>query len=141
MAHPAPSPLPDEAAILNVVNTFLSCIKKRNKTLMLSLILPRGGATLLRRGQPLHMSLEDVVNRIPFDADHPKVLDEQAYNIKVIVDGDIAMAWTPYVFYEDDRLDVGTPRIYIDTQLIPRTAHGDKHLHTPKAGARWQVGD
>jgi hypothetical protein len=109
MAHPAPSPLPDEAAVLNVVNIFLSCIKKRDKTLMLSLILPRGGATLLRRGQPLHMSLEDVVNRIPFDADHPKVLDEQAYNIKVIVDSDIAMAWTPYVFYEDDRLNVGTP--------------------------------
>jgi hypothetical protein len=130
MAHPAPSPLPDEAAILNVVNTFLSCIKKRNKTLMLSLILPKGGATLLRRGQPLHMSLEDVVNRIPFDADHPKVLDEQAYNIKVIVDGDIAMAWTPYVFYEDDRLDVGTPRIYRHTANTSNSTRGQTSSHS-----------
>jgi hypothetical protein len=112
MAHLASNPLPDEIAVLDVVNTFLSCIKKRDKILMLSLILPKGGATLLRRGQPLHMSLEDVVNRIPFNADHPKVLDEQAYNSKVLVDGNIAMAWTPYVFYEDDRLNVGASYIY-----------------------------
>jgi hypothetical protein len=86
MAHPSPSPLPDEVAVLNVVTTFLSCIKKRDKSLMLSVILPAGGATLLRRGQPLHMSLEDVVNRIPFDPDYPTVLDEQAYNSKVLID-------------------------------------------------------
>lgn len=135
MAHLAPNPLPDEIAVLDVVNTFLSCIKKRDKILMLSLILPKGGATLLPRGQPLHMSLEDVVNRIPFNADHPKVLDEQAYNSKVLVDGNIAMAWTPYVFYEDDRLHVGASYIYIDTQLMPQTAHRDEHLHTLEAGA------
>ena len=102
---------------------------------MLSLILSKGGATLLRRGQPLHMSLEDVVNRIPFDADHLKVLDEQAYNSKVLVDGNIAIAWTPYVFYEDDKLNVGAPYIYSDTRLMPQTAHRDEHLHTLEAGA------
>lgn len=74
---------------------------------MLSLVLPNGGATLLRRGQPLHLSLEDVVNRIPFDPDYPTVLDEQIYNSQVLVDHDIAMAWTPYVFYSDDNLHVG----------------------------------
>jgi hypothetical protein len=150
MSHPASSPISDEVAVLDVVNTFLSCIKKRDKSLMLSLILPAGGATLLRRGKPLHMSLEDVVNRIPLAPDHPTILDEQAYNSKVLIDvshsifvpsvqwisapclslaqlnvgtqtpimystpilwdvkfdiwhvqDDIAMAWTPYVFYED----------------------------------------
>lgn len=130
MAYPAPNPLPDEAAVLNVVNTFLSCIKKRDKALMLSLILPKGGATLLRRGQPLHMSLEDVVNRIPFDSDHPKVLDEQAYNTKVIIDHDIAMAWTPYVFYEDDRLNVGTPCIYRDTANASNSTRGQTSSHS-----------
>lgn len=72
--------------MLDVVNTFLSCIKKRDKSLMLSLILPAGDATLLRRGKPLHMSLEDVVNRIPFAPDQPTILDEQAYNSKVLID-------------------------------------------------------
>ena len=74
---------------------------------MLSLILPNGGATLLRCGQPLHLSLEDVVSRIPFEPDYPTVPDEQIYNSQVLVDHDIPMAWTPYVFYSDDNLDVG----------------------------------
>jgi hypothetical protein len=97
MAHPSPNPIPDEVAVLDVVNTFLSCINKRDKTLMLSLILPAGGATLLRRGQPLHMSLEDVVNRIPFDPNYPTVLDEQAYNSKVLVDVSLlhTVFWRP----------------------------------------------
>jgi hypothetical protein len=86
MSHPASSPISDEVAVLDVVNTFLSGIKKRDKSLMLSLILPAGGATLLRRGKPLHMSLEDVVNRIPLAPDHPTILDEQAYNSKVLID-------------------------------------------------------
>jgi hypothetical protein len=83
---PFPNPIPDEAAVLDVVNIFLSCIKKRDKSLMLSMILPTGGATLLRRAHPLHMSLEDVVNRLPFEPDYLTVLDEQAYNSKVLVD-------------------------------------------------------
>ena len=86
MSHPASSAISDEVAVLDVVNTFLSCIKKRDKSLMLSVILPAGGATLLRRGKPLHMSLEDVVNRIPFEPAHPTVLDEQVYNSKVLID-------------------------------------------------------
>ena len=104
MADPASSPVPAEAAIHEVVTTFLSCLKKRDKALMLSLILPKGGATLLRRGEPQHMSLEGVVNRIPFTPDYPIVMDEQAYNVQILVDKDIAMAWTPYVFYSDEKL-------------------------------------
>jgi hypothetical protein len=86
MSHPASSAISDEVAVLDVVNTFLSCIKKRDKSLILSVILPAGGATLLRRGKPLHMSLEEVVNRIPFEPTHPTVLDEQVYNSKVLID-------------------------------------------------------
>ena len=104
MTNPASYPVPDEAAIHGVITTFLSCLKTRDKPLMLSMILPNGGATLLRHGQPQHLSLLDVVNRIPFTTDYPIVMDEQAYNTKILVDQDIAMAWTPYVFYSDEKL-------------------------------------
>ena len=75
----------------------------RDKPLMLSLILPNGGVAL-RRGKPQHMSLLDLVNRIPFTPNYPIIMDEQAYNIKILVDQDIAMAWIPYVFYSDEKL-------------------------------------
>ena len=76
---------------------------------MVSLILPSGAACLLREDrdtntmQPLHLSLEALADRIRFDG--PDELDEQAYNSKVLVDGEIGMAWTPYVFYEGIRLN------------------------------------
>ena len=70
---------------------------------MLSLVLTSGAATLIRRGAPVHLSLEAVVNRIPVDS---KVdMDEQIYNSTVHVDGELGVAWTPYVFYEDGRLN------------------------------------
>ena len=100
---------PEEAAVLNTANSFLRGIKARDKATMMSLILPSGAACLIREDrdtktmQPLHMSLQAVVDRIPFDG--PLELDEQAYNSKVLVDGELAMAWTPYAFYEGTRLN------------------------------------
>lgn len=69
---------------------------------MLSLVLPAGSATLIRRGAPVHLTLEAVVKRIPVDSwVH---MDEQIYNSSVHVDGELGVAWTPYVFYEDGKL-------------------------------------
>ena len=70
---------------------------------MLSLVLPAGSATLIRRGAPVHLTLEAVVQRIPFDS--PIHMDEQIYNSSVHVDGELGVAWTPYVFYEDGKLN------------------------------------
>jgi len=70
---------------------------------MSSLILPDGAATLIRRGKPVHLSLEAVVGRIPVDS--PVDMDEQIYNSTVHVDGELGVAWTPYIFYEDGRLN------------------------------------
>ena len=85
-----PTDVPAGVAVLEVVNKFLSCIKNKDRSLMRSLILPSGAATLIRRGKPVHLSLEAVVERIPVES---KVeMDEQIYNCRVHVDGDLAVA-------------------------------------------------
>ncbi|KAJ7703418.1 hypothetical protein B0H16DRAFT_1638780 [Mycena metata] len=75
---------------------------------MLAQILPEGGATLLRNGVPLYMTLAGVVERLPFD--WPQKMSEPIVGTPVVlIDRDIAMAWTPYEFWMDDTLDhVGT---------------------------------
>ncbi|KAJ6517137.1 hypothetical protein DFH09DRAFT_1287817 [Mycena vulgaris] len=76
--------------------------------LMLDQILPSGGATLLRNGSPIFTTLAGVVERIPFD--HPLEISEIiSGQPTILVDRDIAMAWTPYEFLIDNVIDhVGT---------------------------------
>ena len=85
-----PTNVPDEVAILEVVNKFLSCIKNKDRALMRSLVLPSGAATLIRRSKPVHLSLDAVVQRIPVES--KTEMDEQIYNCKVHVDGDLGVA-------------------------------------------------
>jgi len=102
-----PGPIKETEAVLKTVQDFLDGIENRDKEAMLRLVLPDGGATLLRDGQPLHMSMRGVVERIPFDPDQVKV--ESIHDPVVLIDGDIAMAWTPYEFHIDGQLHhVGT---------------------------------
>ncbi|KAJ7227600.1 hypothetical protein B0H12DRAFT_1240514 [Mycena haematopus] len=98
----------DQVAVIAVAEKFLGGIAARDKEGMLSLILPSGGATLIRNDTPLFMNLTDVVERIPFD--HPQEMSEIiSAQPTVLVDHEIAMAWTPYEFYFDDVLHhVGT---------------------------------
>ena len=55
--------------------------------------------------QPLHMTLAQCIERIGWDWPADEVHDEQMYNAKVLVDGELAMAWTPYVFFKGERLN------------------------------------
>jgi hypothetical protein len=98
----------EQLAVLAVAETFLSGICLRDKALMLAQVLPAGGATLLRNGVPLHMTLAGVVERLPFD--WPQKMSEPIVGTPVVlIDRDIAMAWTPYEFWMDGNLDhVGT---------------------------------
>ena len=93
---------PECQAVLKTVEDFLGGIENRDKEAMLQLVLPEGGATLLRNGQPLHMSMRGVVERLEFDPETVKV--ESIRDPLILVDGDIAMAWTPYEFHIDGRL-------------------------------------
>lgn len=103
--HNSSSLISEEAAVLHIVETFLSCIRTRNPTLMRSFVLPESHACLVRRGVPLHLTLPEVIDRIPWDRSDNDIYDEQISNSKVLIDQDIAMAWTPYKFYQGDRLN------------------------------------
>ncbi|KAJ7654239.1 hypothetical protein B0H17DRAFT_387640 [Mycena rosella] len=98
----------DQLAVLAVAEKFLLGIETRDKNLMLAQILPSGGATLLRNGTPTFTTLAGVVERIPFD--HPKEISEIiSGQPTILIDHDIAMAWTPYEFLIDNLIDhVGT---------------------------------
>jgi hypothetical protein len=111
-------PAKEAEAVLKTVTDFMDGIKNRDKEAMLRLILPDGGATLLRDGQTLHMSMRGLVERIPFDTG--KVRVESIHDPVVLIDGDIAMAWTPYEFHVDGQLHhVGTNII----SLLRRNGH------------------
>jgi|SRR5271154_4474175 len=94
--------LTDEQRILHTVTLFFSGIRICSPQLIHSLILPSGSATLLRRGEPQCMSLAQVVDGIDFSAMLPSDNDEVIFNATVKVDGELGMAWTPYVFCVSD---------------------------------------
>lgn len=87
----------DEQAILKTIHDFLDGIQTRDREAMLRQVLPDGGATLLRNGEPLHMSMSGVIERIEFDA--AIVMIESIHDHTILIDSDIAMAWTPYEFF------------------------------------------
>src|SRR5262249_38691792 len=114
------APSPDEQAVLAIVQRFLGGITSEDKGAMLGAVLPEGGATLLRNGQPLHMNLRGVVERIPFD---PRTrMEERIHSPLIKVDRDIAMAWTPYEFFIDGKLD------HVGTNIFSLLRHDGKWL-------------
>jgi hypothetical protein len=98
----------DQLGVITVVEKFLGGIAARDKANMLSHVLPSGGATLLRNEAPIFTTLVGVVERITFD-DPQEMSEIISAQPTVLVDCDIAMAWTPYEFYLDRVLHhVGT---------------------------------
>jgi hypothetical protein len=101
---------PDQLAVLAVAESFLAGIAARSKPEMHAHILPRGGAALLRDGQPLLCTLAESVERLPSAADLPQAIAEViSAQPTVLVDRDIAVAWTPFEFLIDGAVHhVGT---------------------------------
>ncbi|KAJ4474870.1 hypothetical protein J3R30DRAFT_3503956 [Lentinula aciculospora] len=94
----------EERAILQVAENFLNGIGNRDKALMSEQVLPSGGAVLMRNGAPIFTTLSGVIDRIPFDS--PNKIEERISGQPVVrIDHSIAMAWTPYDFLINDKLD------------------------------------
>ncbi|KAJ7101439.1 hypothetical protein B0H15DRAFT_411717 [Mycena belliarum] len=94
----------DQLAVLAVAEAFLLGIERRDKALMLAQIHDAGGAALIRNGAPVFTTLGGVVARIPFE--HPKDISEViSATPTILVDRDLAMAWTPYEFWIDGKVD------------------------------------
>ncbi|KAJ7485783.1 hypothetical protein FB451DRAFT_64988 [Mycena latifolia] len=94
----------DQLAVLVVAETFLQGIGTRDPNLMLEQVLPSGGAALLRNGTTILTTLTGLVDRIPFTApgSMAEVISGQP---TIMVDSDIAMAWTPYEFWINGSID------------------------------------
>jgi len=98
----------DEAEVLYTVQKFIGSIAKGDKTSMLALILPEGGATLYRPPHVIHTNITAAIDRIPLDGSMGQ-LDEQIHDVKVMATDQIAMAWVPNEFYVNGQIaHIGT---------------------------------
>ena len=86
----------DNVDALRTVQEFNNCIAKGDKTPMLALILPDGGATLHRPPHIIHTNL--AADRIPLDGSMGQ-LEQRIHDTKVLVADEVAMVWMPNKFY------------------------------------------
>lgn len=61
-------------------------------------------AHLERITQSNEIKMSDLKNFADFISKSTKHLDEQLFNIKILVSGNLASAWTPFAFYVDKKL-------------------------------------
>ena len=100
----------DRDAVLATLTSFLSGVHTGDEAAMLGLVLPEGGATLVRDGVPLHMSLREVVSRV-VSLSSPS-LREYNEDPVVMIGGDLAAVWSPFKVASDDRVRATGIAIY-----------------------------
>jgi hypothetical protein len=94
---------PEEQAVLIPIQELFDGIAKRNRDAMKSVVLPEGGATIIRHNQILHFTLKTLCERpLPSSA---VSLEEKIYDPLVRIDDNIAMVWARYDFLIDGKLD------------------------------------
>jgi hypothetical protein len=93
----------EEQAVLVPIQDLFDGIAKRNRDAMKRVVLPEGGATIIRHNQILHFTLEALCER-PFPPDALS-LEEKIYDPLVRIDDNIAMVWARYEFLIDGKLD------------------------------------
>jgi hypothetical protein len=94
---------PEEQAVLIPIQELFDGIAKRNRDAMKSVVLPEGGATIIRHNQILHFTLKTLCERpLPSGA---VSLEEKIYDPLVRIDDNIAMVWARYDFLIDGKLD------------------------------------
>src|SRR5579859_3453310 len=79
-------PTAEELAVLAPIDILFEGIAKRDKALMLTAVLPGGGATLIRDGKILQLTWRGVVDRMPPGTTQ---LEERTYDPLVRIDHDI----------------------------------------------------
>ena len=82
---------------------FSNGIARRDQYAMKRVVLPEGGATIIRHNQILHFTLKTVCER-PFPPGTVS-LEEKIYDPLVRIDDNIAMVWARYEFLIDGKLD------------------------------------
>src|SRR5258708_5920815 len=94
---------PEEQAVLVPIQDLFDGIAKRNVEAMKRVVLPEGGATIIRHNQVLHFTLKTLCER-PFPPG-PLSVEEKIYDPLVRIDDNIAMVWARYEVLIDGKLD------------------------------------
>ncbi|WP_082190044.1 nuclear transport factor 2 family protein [Frateuria defendens] len=94
-AAPAPAATPPEQAVLAPVQAFFDAMARYDQAAMRALVLPEGGATLMRHGKPVQLKLGEFVDRVKPGKDR---IEERIRDPKIHIDDDIAVIWAPYTF-------------------------------------------
>ena len=97
---------PDTAAVMATIDGLLRGVAAHDSAAVLAVIRPEGKATVWverpdRSFAFRHLSWADFVAGIK---PGPEKLEPRLREPLVQVDGDIAMAWTPYTFFVDGKL-------------------------------------
>lgn len=94
---------PEEQAVLVPIQDLFDGIAKRNVDAMKKVVLPEGGATIIRHNQVFHFTLKTLCER-PFPPGALSV-EEKIYDPLVRIDDNIAMVWARYEVLIDGKLD------------------------------------
>jgi hypothetical protein len=81
------------------IQALFDGIAQRNKTAMLEVLLPDGGATIVRNGQILQFNLRALVERL---AAHTERSEERIYDSLIRTDDEIATVWDPLIRMDED---------------------------------------
>jgi len=116
----------DEVAVLEVVRTLFDGMREKDEALLRSVFHPEARlhtATTDRDGNPATPgnSAETFVGNILAATAH---LDEVTFDEVVLVDGNLAMAWTPYNIFVDGAFQ----HCGVDLFVMTRAADGWKIL-------------
>ena len=96
----------DTTAVKATIDALLAGVAAHDSAAMLAVLRQEGNATIAAEKSDgthviRHLSWDDFVAGAK---PGPQKFEPKLRNITIKVDGDIAMAWTPYVFYVDGKL-------------------------------------
>jgi hypothetical protein len=93
----------EEKAVVGRLQAFLDGLAKRDKAGMTAVLLPGGSATLMRKGKPVQMAFDALLERL--SAPGTDTREERIYKPLVRIDTDIAIIWARYDFFANGKVD------------------------------------
>jgi hypothetical protein len=89
----------DEQPVLAPIQALFDSIAQRDKTAMLEVLLPDGGATIIRNGQIFQFNLRALVERLAACTERS---EERIYDPLIRMGNEIEMVWDPFIRIQDD---------------------------------------
>jgi hypothetical protein len=93
----------EQQAVLAPVMALFTGMAKRDPELMKKVLLTGGTMVLMRNGKPTQMTFEAFVDRVGRPGTTP--IEERIHHPLVRIDRDLAVAWAPFEFLADGKVD------------------------------------